>query len=259
MKYSGFIPGILFVLLLFTVTACGGGGTSGGTTSTSTTSGTFTSIRMEAINTSTTATVDPSNIFVNENIQFRLTGLDSTLNRVVIPTSGYGLVGSPAGSLNASGLFSANSTPSPNFGTVRVVFDGNQFSSTVRVVQPDAILLGLGRTTDGFPSAGIQIKALNAAGATVATGLVASDGTIRMSLPTTSVRFTTNFALVDPGPQFYYARQFAYNSKDYSTIILTCTAPLPALTSGVASNLASALVFYRNSSGSPPPPPDGCQ
>ena len=138
------------------------------------------------------------------------------------------------------------------------MFDGAQYSSTIRVVQPDAILTGLGRTTDGFPGGGIQIKALNSGGTTVATGLIASDGTIRMSVPTSAVLFTTNFALIDPGPQFYYARQFAYNGKDYSTVITTCTAPLPPLTSGVASNLATSVVFYANTSNFPPPPPDGC-
>ena len=258
MKHNRVIAGVLFVLFMVVIMACGGGGPGPGTDN-GTTSGTFSQIRMEAVQSIAGTTVDPSNIFVNEQIQFRLTGLDSTLNRVVIPTSGYSLTGTPGGALDSTGLFVANSSPSGSTGTVRVTFDGIQYSTIARVVTPAAILTGTGRTTDNFPARGVQIQALDSGGAIVATGLVASDGTIRMSVPTTAVKFTTNFQLVDPSSPFYYVRQFAYAGKDYSTIITNCTAPLPALTNGAASNLLTALVFYRNASSFPPPPPDGCQ
>lgn len=256
MKHKQFIAGILFVLLMMVIMSCGGGGpgnpTSGGT-------GGFTSIRMEAVVEGSNSIVDPSNVFVNELIRFRLTGVDSNSTRVVIPTSGYTLTGSPGGTLDSTGLFTAGSSPTGTAGVVHVTFDSTNFSLGVMVVTPAAIIKGIGRTTEGFPATGVQIKALNAAGATVATGLVAADGTIRMSAPTTAVRFTTNFSLIDSSPPLYYVRQFAYGGFDYSTTIVTCTAPLPPLTNGVASNLTTAVVFYRSSSGFPPPPPSGCQ
>ena len=247
--------------MLMAITACGGGGTGGtnGTTSTTSTTGGFTSIRMEAVLDGTSTAIDPSNVFVNEHVRFELTGLDSTSTRVIITSSGYSLTGSPDGTLDSSGLFTASSTTSGGLGIVHVTLDGTPYSYGVKVVSPEAIIKGFARTTDGYPGAGIQIRALDTSGALVGSGFVASDGTIRFSSPVTAVKFTTNFSIVDGTPPFYYARQFAYAGKDYSTIISTCTAQLPALTVGVASNLATTVVFYRNSSNFPPPPPDGCQ
>ncbi len=256
MKHNRVIAGILFVLFMAVITACGGGP---GPEPTGSTTGNFTSIRMEAVVDGPNTTVDPTNVFTNESIRFRLTGLNDSSVRVVIPTSGYTMTGTPGGTLASDGLFTASNSPTGNTGTVRVTFDTLQYTSAVKVVAPEAILKGSARTTENFPGSGVQIKALNAGGATVGTGFVATDGTIRMSVPTTAVRFTTNFSIVDPGPSFYYVRQFAYAGKDYSTIISSCTAPLPALTNGVASNLATTVVFYRSTSGFPPPPPDGCQ
>jgi hypothetical protein len=258
MKHNQVIAGVLFVLFLMVITACGGGGggTSGGNGSTS--GGPYTGIRMEALLDGTTTTVDPTNIFVNEHVRFRLTGVDPTNVRVVIPTSNYTLTGSPGGTLDSNGLFVAASSPTGFTGSVRVVFDALQYTLPTKVVVPLAVVTGFGRTTAGAPGNGILINCLNAGGAIVATGRVASDGTIRISVPTTAVRFTADFSAIDHGSVLYYARQFAYAGKDYSTTIASCTAPLPALTNGVASNLATSVVFYVNSSGTPPPPPDGC-
>jgi hypothetical protein len=260
MKHNQVIAGFLFALFLLVITACGGGGPgTTSTTSTTSTTGTFTSIRMEALINGTSTSIDPTNIFVNEQIKFRLTGVNDSSVRVVIPTSGYSLSGTPGGSIDSTGLFSASSSPTGLSGTVSVTFDTLQYTSAVKVVTPAAILVGLGRTTSGAPAKGVQIRALNSGGSVVATGTIATTGAIRMSVPTSAVRFTANFAAVDSVPPLYYARQFAYGGKDYSTTIASCTAPLPALTNGVASNLLTDVVFYANSSGFPPPPPDGCQ
>ena len=259
MKHNQVIAGILVALFLLVITACGGGGGPVTTSTTSTTSGSFTSIRMEAVIDNTSTSIDPTNVFVNEQIRFRLTGVDDTSTRVVIPTSNYTLSGTPGGSLDSTGLFSANPSPSGLSGTVAVIFDTLQYTSAVKVVTPAAIITGLGRTTGGVPARGIVINALNGSGTIVGSGIVASTGAIRFSAPTTAVRFTASFIPIDPGPNPYYARQFAYGGKDYSTTIASCTAPLPALTNGVASNLTTNVVFYANSSGFPPPPPNGCQ
>lgn len=257
MKHNQVIAGILFVLFMLVITACGGGGTGG--TDGSTSGGPYTSIRVEAVIEGTSTSIDPTNIFTNEHIQFRLTGVDINSTRVVIPTSGWTLSGNPGGSITTAGLFTANASPSGSSGTVSVNFDFTNYSTSVRVVTADAVIVGVGRTTTGAPARGVQILALNGAGNVVATGTISSTGAIRMSAPPTAVRFTTSFTAIDPGPTFFYARQFAYGGKDFSTAIASCTAPLPVLTSGVASNLATDVVFYANSSGFPPPPPDGCQ
>ena len=257
MKHSGIIAGILFVLFLMTVTACGGGGGTNGTDGT--TGGSFTSIRMEAVLEGTSTHIDPSNVFVNEVVRFQLTGVDATNIRVVIPTSNYTLTGSPDGTLDSTGKFTASSSSSGNLGVVHVTFDTIGYQYGVRVVVPQATIAGFARTTEGFPGAGVQINALNSVGTVVGSGFVASDGTIRFSSSATAVKFTANFSIVDPGPSLYYVRQFAYGGKDYSTTIITCTAPLPSLSNGVTTNLATTVVFYRNASGFPPPPPDGCQ
>jgi hypothetical protein len=252
MKHNQVIAGILFALLMVVIVACGGGGGP-------TTGGTFTSIRMEAIINGTSTSIDPTNIFTNEQIQFRLTGVDENSLRVVIPTSGYSLTGTPGGTLDSNGLFSAGSSPTGFTGTVKVTFDSVQYTTAAKVVVPDAVIAGLGRTTSGAPAKGVQIWALNSSGTVVGTGTVATTGAIRFSVPPTAVRFTTSFAAIDPGPNFFYVRQFAYGGLDYSTTIAGCTAPLPTLTSGVTSVLSTNVVFYAISSGTPPPPPDGCQ
>ncbi len=262
MKHNQVIAGILIALFLviattFGTSGCGGG--TGTTGTTSTTSGSFTSIRMEAVINNTSTSIDPTNVFVNEQIKFRLTGVDETSTRVVIPTSNYTLTGTPGGTLDTTGLFSANSSPSGLSGTVSVTFETLQYTSAVKVVTPAAIVTGLARTTAGAPAKGIVINALNSSGTIVGSGTVATTGAIRFSAPTSAVRFTASFIPIDPGPNPYYARQFAYGGKDYSTTIASCTAPLPALTNGVASNLTTNVVFYANSSGFPPPPPNGCQ
>lgn len=262
MKHNRVIAGIFFLLCLVLMSvgtsSCGGG--SGGTDGTNgSTGGPYTSIRMEAVPNAGGTAVDPTNIFVNEQIRFRLTGVNTSNIRVVIPTSNYSMTGTPGGTIDSTGLFTAAAAPTGNSGTVRVNFDATVYSLPVQVVAPQAILVGTGRTTENFPGAGIQVNALNSSGAIVASGFISTSGTIRMSVPTTAVRFTTNFSIVDVGPNFYYVRQFAYNGFDYSTTIASCTAPLPPLTNGVTTSLLSSVVFYRASNGFPPPPPNGCQ
>lgn len=265
MKQNRVVIGILFVLFLAVITACGGGGgsTTGTTSTTSTTGivGPVSGLRVEAKIDGTSTTVDPTNIFTNEVIKFTLTGIDEGAvgqPRVVLPSGSWVLTGTPGGTLQSSGIFTAGASPTGNTGNVTTSYNGLNYTSPVRVVNAAAIVSGLGRTTAGFPASKIGIEAVDVNGNVVATGLIATDGTIRISVPLTAVKFTMDFSAIDPGPNFYYARQFAYNGKDYATTVAGCTAPLPSLTLGGTSNLASAVVFYANSNTSPPPPPDGC-
>lgn len=204
--------------------------------------------------------IDSTNIFASELVQFRLTGIDEgTIGnpRVVIPNTTWTMTGSPAGTLQSNGLFQANATGSLAVGTIRSTYDGFTYSAGVKVLTPQAILTGVGRLQNGFPTRGVIIKCLNAAGTVVGQGVVAADGTIRLSTSTAAVKFTADFSSVDPAAVFY-VRQFAYNGFDYATSVPGCTAPTPALTNGSTTSLASDVVFYSSSGGFPPPPPNGC-
>ncbi|MBI1331909.1 MAG: hypothetical protein JST12_17895 [Armatimonadetes bacterium] len=252
MKNHRVVAGVLFALLIIVLSACGGGGGGGGTTGYV---GPITSIRLEAIVEGTSTVVDPSNIFVNEQVRFRLTGIDEgTIGqpRIVLPSGAWTLTGTPGGTLASDGLFSANSTPTGFFGTAKATFESINYTSSVRVVAPEAIMVGHGRLTNGNPTPNVQIQALNSSGTVVATGLVGADGTIRMSVPTTAVAFTTAF------PSDYYVRQFSFAGKDYATTVNGCFAPLPTFTLGQTTSMSTDVVFYSTFDTSPPPPPDGC-
>lgn len=264
MKHIRLAAVIPFLLLLIIITACGGGGGTG-TSSTSTTSttglvGPFSGIRVEGL-LNGSSMVDPNNIFVNETVQFRITGIDEgqlSQPRVVLPSSGWNLSGSAGGSLTSAGLYTAPATASPSSGSVLVTFQGSTYGAAILVKNPQAILKGKARLRSGVPTqtnlalnTNVTIQALDSSGTVLASGRPAPDGTIRIGLPTTSVKFT--FALSSN-----YAKQFAYNGLDYSTLIAGCTAPLPTLTAGNTSNLLTDAVLYANNEGTPPPPPDGC-
>lgn len=256
MKQNRIVVGVLFAVFLLVILACGGGGGNPGTTGT--TSGTIvgpvTNVRLEAVIDGTSTVVDPTNVFVNEVVKLRLTGIDTgTVGqpRVVLPST-WSMTGTPGGNLSSNGTFVANSAPTGFFGSATSSYDGMSYTTSIRVVSPEAILTGRGRLINGSPTPNIQIQALNASGTVVATGLVGADGSIRMSAPTTAVKFTTAF------PGTYYVKQFAYNGKDYATTIAGCTASLPALTLGVSTSLSTDIVFYSSYDTSPPPPPDGC-
>jgi hypothetical protein len=263
MKQNRIIAGFIFVMLLALIVACGGGGGTPGTTATTATTGIVgpvTGVRLEAVTEGTSTVVDPTNIFVGEVVRFRVTGLDqgqAGSPRVVLPGTTFSLSGNPGGTLQSTGVFTASGTPTGSFGQVSTSYSGTSYTASVRVVSPQAIVQGTGIINTGQIPAGVQIQALDVSGTVVATGLVSANGNIRLSAPTSAVRLTVNFALVDPSASYYY-RQFKYNSKDYSTLIPDCTAVLPTLTVGTTSNLASQILFYASSSSTPPPITDGC-
>ncbi|HLO99376.1 MAG TPA: hypothetical protein VK171_12340 [Fimbriimonas sp.] len=253
---SNILAKVALFLVLCVLWACGGGGG----TPTDGPVGPVTSVRLEAVLQPSGSIIDPTNIFASEQVKFRLTGIDEgTVGnpRVVIPNTTWTMTGSPAGTLQSNGTFQANATGSLAVGTVTTFYDGFNYSSGVKVVTPQAILRGVGRLQNGFPTRGVIIKCLNAAGTVVGQGAVAADGTIRLSTATTAVKFTADFSSIDPGAVFY-VRQFAYNGLDYATSVPGCTAPTPSLTTGVTTPFATDLVFYSSSGGFPPPPPNGC-
>lgn len=236
--------------------ACGGGG--GAPTNPNPDPGPFTQIRLEAVSTTTGQFVDPTNIFTNESITFRLSGINSNNQRVVISTSGWGITGVNAGVLQSNGNLVASANPTGVTGTVSVTYDTIQYSGLVRVVSPQAILTGRIRLITGTLVGRVGIHCLNSSGTVVATGMSAADGSVRLSVPTTAVRFRTDYSIVDPAATFY-VRQFAYNGRDYSTSISSCTAALPTLVNNAITNFVTDVVVYSSQDfQNPPPPPNGC-
>lgn len=254
---SNLLAKVAFLVVLCVLWACGGGGggpITGGPV------GPVTGVRLEAVLVSTGNLIDPLNVFANEQIQFRLTGIDEgTVGnpRVVLPGTSWTMNGSPAGTLQSNGSLQANAAGSNATGTVSSSYEGFTYSAAVKVVSPLAVVTGVGRLQNGVPTRGVILKFINASGTVVGQGAVAADGTIRISVGTSAIKFTADFSSVDPAAVFY-VRQFNYNGADYATSVAGCTATAPSLTNGVTTPLATDVVFYASSGGFPPPPPDGC-
>jgi hypothetical protein len=258
------IAAILFVVMSLVLIACGGGGGPATGTTTGdcpTVIGPLTSIRLEAVQEGTSTVVDPTNIFVNEQIRFRMSGIDTGAvgqPRVNLCATGFTLTGAAGGSLATNGAYTAPPTASPDLGTVRVTYSGTTYTSAIRTVVPQAILAGRVILSTGAGAPRIGVQGVNAAGTVIATGITGADGTIRMSIPTAAVKFSLDFSGVDPNATFY-VRQFTYNNRSYSTVVIGCVAPLPTLTTGVTTNLLSNVLVFPAAGSNPPPPPDGCQ
>jgi hypothetical protein len=88
---------------------------------------------------------------------------------------------------------------------------------------------------------------------TVGTVSVTSTGYFAQGVSPAATRF---HLATSPFPFGYY-KQYTYNTKRYTVLQTTCTAPLPALSAGVGSSLVDSIRL-PNTSGPPPPPPNGC-
>lgn len=252
------ITRVLFALLCVVLIACGGGGgtTDGGSGGV----GPFSSIRLEAVLDGTTTQIDPTNIFLGEKVKFKLTAIDGGVvgnPRVTLNVNNWSMSGTPGGTLSSNGSYSGSATPSPSVGTATASAEGLTFTTSVRVVQPRAVLTGKIRLTTGQGVSKLQIQALDPSLNIVATGLSGADGVIRMSVPTNATKFNVDFSIADP-TVIYYIRQFAYSGKNYSTGVSGCVAPLPTLVNLMTSPLASDIAIYQANPNFPPPPPDGC-
>ena len=102
--------------------------------------------------------------------------------------------------------------------------------------------------------AGVSVLFLNSSGVSVAQATTTANGTFSAQVPVTATRFHLDSASISAG--FY--KSYEYNTKRYSALISTCSAPLPTLTAGVTSALPTNIEIPP-ASGPPPPPPNGCQ
>lgn len=248
----------LALLPLLLLAGCGGGGGDpdpggGGNPDVSD----LAEVRTSAIFAGTAVFVDATNLLFGERAQFRLTGIAEGGARQDVSVTGWRTtVPANVGTITSDGVFAAGGTPGT--GAVSVTVEGTTYSGTVTVKGGAiALLTGRVRVVGGNPVSGVGIQALNAAGTVVATGFSTRDGSLRIGLPATATRLNVNFDALDPSASFY-VRQYALSGIDYSSVIASCTAPLPRLANNTVTALPSDLVVYALGAGAPPPPPDGC-
>jgi len=241
------------VLGLVTLWNCGGGG--GGTPSPTNPIEGLSNVRIEPVLIASNTPIDPLQIFVGDEVRFRLVGRNASNETVYVNVDGFTATSSASGAVATDGTFTAV-TAGSSF-SVQVTVGTSSFATAAQVRTTDVVLTGRLRTQLGFPAARVTVQCLNSSGSVVATANASSDGSIRMSTPSTATRLNVSFTTADPGATIY-ARQFFYNTLDYSTLISGCTAPLGPLTAGTPYSLLTDIVVYQLVGATPPPPPNGC-
>ncbi len=241
------------LLGLVTVWNCGGGG--GSTPAPNDPIAGLSNVRVEPVLIATNKPIDPSQIFVGDEVRFRLVGRNAANETVYVNVNGFTSTPSASGSVATDGSFTPVAASSPF--SVQVSVGSSSFATSAQVKATDVILTGRLRTQLGFPAARVTLQCLNSSGAVVASANASSDGSIRMTTPASATRINVAFTTADPGATIY-ARQFFYNAFDYSTLISGCTGPLGPLTSGSPYALLTDVVVYQLAGGTPPPPPNGC-
>ncbi len=106
-------------------------------------------------------------------------------------------------------------------------------------------------TLNGLANVKVQFK--DAGGTILVTATTNSSGNFSIDVPSNAVRFHLQNSSLPTG----YYKQFEYNSKRYTTLDTTCTAPLPTYVNGVRTPLLTSIVVSPQNLP-PPPPPNGC-
>jgi len=224
----------VFVLLCLTFLACGGGGGGGG--------GGGLSVNLQ-----------PASATVGRNGQVNFTATVSNASNPDVTWS------ASTGSITPTGVGTATYT-APNAAatatvTATSVEDNTKSdSSTVTVVVGVATVTGkVVRSGSSLGLANVIIEFRDAGGATVATVTTNGSGNFSAGVPTTATRFHVRNSTVPSG----YYKQYTYDGLRYTTLETTCSAPLPSLSEGTSTALASEIAFSPTSNP-PPPPPNGC-
>jgi hypothetical protein len=100
---------------------------------------------------------------------------------------------------------------------------------------------------------GIVVQFFNAAGGQIAQTTTLEGGIFYANVPPGAVRFHLDPASINPSA---YYRAYWYSNKNYSALIPSCRAPMPAYTQTSITHLAEIRI--PSTSQPPPPPPDGC-
>lgn len=130
---------------------------------------------------------------------------------------------------------------------------GNNNNGGDNGANPDSTIVG--RVVSNFNGLGIgnvTVKFLNASNVQVGTAVSRSTGWFDAIIPSSAVRFTLVSSTIPSG----YFKIFTYNGDGYSTLISTCTAPLPTITDGVQTTLPQYVRLAGQNE--PPPSPSGC-
>lgn len=215
--------------------ACGGGGGGGG-------GGESVSVSLSP---------GSSTVGLNGQVLFVATVSNST-NPAVTWSSTSGTI-TPTGDRTAT--FTA-----PNFETQATVTAASVAdptktdSSVVTVQQGVATVTGqVLRQSSSLGLSGVVVEFRDNTGTVLATATTNSFGNFSAAVPVAAVRFHLQNATVPVG----YYKQFNYDGMRFATTITTCSAPLPALTEGVTTPLATTITVPATT-GPPPPPPNGC-
>lgn len=250
-KYYLFLLLAAFILAI----ACGGGG--GSNTVTPPPQGLT---KAEAVLAGTPSQiVDAKNIQVGETIQFEVVNYSAANVRTVIPTSNWTTTdnGSSVGTLSSSGVLSASASANSIF-TASTTVNGTTYSIAYEVKPVEAIITGTVIDSNGKPAPNVVVDFYNSLGSIDATSTTAQNGSLWASVPLNTTRF--NLA-VSSMPISTYFRSFVFGTKRYTALVTTCTAPLPALASGVATHISPITIDAAITLGqhnAPPPPPTGC-
>lgn len=255
------IAAILTLVVAFS-TGCGGGGGGGSTGSTGSTGGNnFTTVRAEAVLSSTNQIIDPQNIMVGDTVQFEVVGYDAQRQRHVLSATGWTTTdtGNTAGTLTSAGVFTATHSTNGATFTATASLNGTPYHLVYQVKPVQAIVTGNIVDSNGV-GADVEIIFLNSNGTEAGRVHSAFNGFYRGSVAPTA---TSLNILTSSLPAGFYYKSFVYSGKRFSMTIVGCNGkPLPTLTQGVQTSIPlitiDAATTPQGQQNPPPPPPDGC-
>ncbi|MBX3117690.1 MAG: hypothetical protein KF784_01395 [Fimbriimonadaceae bacterium] len=122
---------------------------------------------------------------------------------------------------------------------------GTTSGYTGRVVRQD--------TLNGLANVKVEIR--DAGGSVLKVATTNSTGNFSVDL--TGLGTPTRFHIINSSIPIGYFKQFSYNTKRYTTLDTTCSAPLPTYNPGFMTPMATSIVITPQNLP-PPPPPNGC-
>ena len=199
--------------------------------------------------------IDPQSVTLapNGTTNFNATVLGSANTNATFTASG--------GTLTTTGPHSASYRAPSTTGTYTVTAKASAntsktSSATVVVANVGSNATVTGRILVDGTSIGISglvVQFFNASGSEVARTTTNATGNFSAPVPTTAKRFHILSSSISAS----YYKAYEYRTVRYSALVVTCTAPLPALTAGASVSLPGT-VQVPSAGDPPPPPPNGC-
>ena len=245
---------LLLLVVLVLAVACGGGG--GSSTPPPPTGVT----KAEAVLASTPGQIiDAKNIQAGQTIQFEVVSYSPANVRTVLASSNWTTTdnGASVGTLSSSGVLSATASSANTF-TATGMVGSTPYSINYMVKPVQAIVTGTVIDSNGNPAPGVTVNFFNSLGTKISSATTAQNGSLWASVPATATSFNLDKSTLSTA---LYFKSFVFGPHRYTALIATCNAPLPALTTGVTTNLSVITIDAAITLGqhnAPPPPPDGC-